>query len=115
MSSVLRFIAQPKTRTFAVTQDGNNYLFTQSNFDTWLEANAGKIEVLSDDLFIIPGTSSGSTFEDVLTGGGDATELEYTNLDSIQRKTVVDLGKQIVIGNAVNSRILVFRLVQQYL
>lgn len=114
MSSVGRYFAQPKTRTFAVTQgDWGAYFYSQEDVDTWYAANASKINKLSETFYIIPGTESGSTFVDVLTGNG-ATELQHTLPRIDERKTVIDMGKEIIIGNTVTSRLFVLRLVQEY-
>lgn len=117
MSSVLASLRQPLTRSFVVTQDAGNwvgsYFYSESDFTTWLAANGIKIKTLGS-LYIIPGTASGSTFVDVLTGSNGATELEHTNPDLNERKTLRDLGEQIIIGNGIDSRLLVFRRVAQY-
>jgi hypothetical protein len=115
MSSVLRFTSQPKTRKFVNTQnilDGEDgpRIFSQANIDAWLAANGSKI-VNYGDLFIIPGTAAGSTFLDVLRGDNGATQLEYTS-EYDSRKTLTDMGKQITIGDATESELLVLRLVK---
>ena len=115
MSSVLRFTSQPKTRKFVNTQNvlqGENgpRIFSQANIDAWLAANGSKI-VNYGDLFIIPGTAPGSTFLDVLRGDNGATILSYTS-EYDSRKTLTDLGKQITIGDATESELLVLRLVK---
>lgn len=116
MSSVGRYFAQPKTRVLAVTQEQQGaYYFTQEAVDTWYEANAEKIEKLGS-IYIIPGTESGATFLDVMLGNNGATELGGSGPTPTmsQRKTLVDLGKEIHIGNAAESRLFVLRLVQEY-
>lgn len=108
MPSVGTFKAQPTTHSFVVTQDNNNgeagpWTFTQANIDTWLSTNAGALTVVGS-LITIPAAN----FIDVLyTGANDLpTSGTYD-----QRKTLLDLGKQYVIGNDINSRLVVLRLV----
>ena len=84
--------------------------FAQSDFDDWLAANGSTITNLGD-LYVIPGTVAGETFYDVLRGANGATELSNSGQLG-ERYTVLDLGKEIIIGNSVNSKMLVFRLVQ---
>ena len=115
MSSVLRYTSQPVTRKFVNTQnilDGEDgpRLFTQANIDAWLLANGSKITNLGD-LLIIPGTAAGSTFLDVLRGDNGATALGYTG-EYDSRKALTDMGKQITIGDAADSELLVLRLVK---
>lgn len=116
MSSVQSYFSQPLTRKLAVTQDGNNgvYFYSAADVDTWYNANKSKITKLSDSMYIVPGSTSGSTFEDVLSGGGGATELDYTLPFITDRKTITDMGKEIVFGNLINSRLFVLRKVQSY-
>jgi hypothetical protein len=102
-----------------VTQDANQgeqgaYFYSDSDVDTWYAANEGKI-VKSGSIYIIPGTTSGSTFYDVLTGNGGATQLEHSLSTLDQRKTLRDMGKDIIIGNSVESRLFVLRRVQRYI
>jgi Ca2+-binding RTX toxin-like protein len=114
MSSVQSFFAQPKTRCLAVTQgEWGAYFYAQSDIDAWYAANESKI-TKTGDLYVIPGTAEGSTFLDVLLGNNGATALDHTLPRIEERKTIVDFGKQVIIGNAANSRLLVLRLVQQY-
>jgi hypothetical protein len=115
MSSVQTHISQPKTRKFVNTQnypsgESGPDLYTQANVDAWLLANGSKI-VNHGDLLIIPGTTSGSTFIDVVRGDNGATGLANSgSYDS--RKTLTDMGKQITIGDATESELLVLRLVK---
>jgi hypothetical protein len=117
MSSVSAAFSQPLTKNFAVTQgSGGAYYFTQSDIDTWYAANASKINKIGS-VYVIPGTSSGSTFYDVLFGENGATRLGQPQNDSFkfyERKTLTDLGKTIHIGNAADSSLLVLRLVRGY-
>jgi len=118
MSSVRRGIVQNLTRTFVVTQNSANneqgaHIYHQSDIDAWLAANGSKI-VQTGSVFIIPGTASGSTFIDVVTGQNGATELDHSGSYYDERKSLKDLGKEIVIGNRAEPRLLVLRLVQSY-
>jgi hypothetical protein len=117
MSSVQTYIAQPKTRKFVVANpDGQGQgarFFAQSDFNTWVTANGSKI-VQNGSLYIIPGTSAGSTFVDVLRGLNGATELEHSLTEIERAKTLIDLGRTITIGIPSQSQMLVFRLVQKF-
>ena len=118
MSSIHSEFKQPVTRTLVVTQNTNNgeaggYFFSDADFDVWYQANKSKINKVGS-VYVIPGTTSGSTFVDVLTGSNGATELEHSNPTLEQRKSLKDMGKEIIIGNSVETRMLVFRRVQAY-
>jgi hypothetical protein len=118
MPSVGSFKAQPVTRTFVVTQNNNQgdqgpYFYSENDIATWVSANGNKIRNLGS-LYIIPGTVSGATFLDVLTGNNGATALNHTQPNINERKNLVDLGKDVVIGNAVESRLLVLRKIQEF-
>jgi hypothetical protein len=118
MSSTSSYYSQPLTRAYALTQNTNNgeqgaYFFADSDFTDWLAANGSKIQNLGS-VYIIPGTNNGSKFVDVLTGNG-ATALDHTNPIITERKALKDMGKQIIIGNGVESRLLIFRRVQRYI
>ncbi len=106
MSSLLSFIAQPVTRTFIVTQDTGNSeygaaYFTEANINTWYEDNMDNITKISKGFYIITGT-----FSDVI---GD-----LSSSGSFDRKrSLLDMGKEIIIGNKEQSRLLVLRKVQE--
>lgn len=112
--------AQNITRSYVVTQDANQgevgaYYFTQGQIDTWYNANKTKITKLGR-VYIIPGTASGSTFHDVVNGNG-ATKLGGAGSGTpiiTDRKTLRDMGKEVIIGNSADTRLLVLRLVQKY-
>jgi len=115
MPGILKSYAQNVTRTLAVTQaDQGAYFFTQASIDNWVAANASKVHRVSDSLLIVPGTASGSTFLDVVLGDGGNSELGGSGLlpRFTQRKSLKDMGKEVVIGSATESRLLVLRLVQ---
>jgi hypothetical protein len=119
MTSTSSYYSQPLTRAYTVTQNSNNgeqgaYFYADSDFDNWVAANGSKIQKLGS-VYIIPGTRSGSNFVDVLTGNNGATELDHTNSIITDRKALKDMGKQIIIGNGVESRLLIFRRVQRYI
>ena len=109
--SIDRKIAQRLTRRFALV-DNWVATFAQSDFDTWFAANPGKIRK-DGSLYTIAGISAGSTFLDVIQGNNGATELDHNSgLNNSDKKTIKDFGKEIRIGNGVESDMLVFRLVQ---
>ena len=119
--SLHREFSQNPLRSYVVTQDSNlvytgtgAYFFSQNDIDTWYAANKSKITKLGKTLYVIPGTTSGSTFHDVVTGTNGATQLNHTLPGINQRKTVKDLGKEIIIGNNFVTRLLVLRLVQRF-
>jgi hypothetical protein len=104
MSSVQTHFAQPITRKFIVTQNDPEeygaYYFTQSVVDEWLADNSSNLTTVGS-LVIISGN-----FADVMDNlGGPSPRFE-------NRKTLTDMGKEIVIGNSANSRLIVLRLVQ---
>ena len=114
MSSLLSQFSQPVTRNFVITNDGNGaYFYSQTDIDTWYAANASKVQKLGS-IYLIKGTTSGSTFTDVLLGNNGATELEHTLPNIDQRKTIKDMGKEILFGDADDTRLLVLRKVQSY-
>ena len=118
MPSVGTQFAQNVTRNYVVTQNENvdnngAYYFSQKNVDVWLAANGTKIKQLGKTLLVIPGLYDGSTFVDVVTGANGATGLDSDGVIQ-QRKTLVDMGKEIVIGNAFENRVLVLRYVKSY-
>ena len=115
MPSVGTTIAQPRGHSYAVTQgDWGAYFFNESDFDEWYADNASAITKLGSGLYIIPGTTSGTTFQEVLTGDGPGNSLSPGNDRIEERKTLLDMGKEIIIGNSKNSRLIVFRRVQKY-
>lgn len=118
MPSIGTQLAQNPTRCFVVTQNENvdnngAYYFSQANVDDWLAANGSKIQRLGKSVLVIPGMSSGSTLVDVVTGQNGATALDSDGVIQ-QRKTLIDMGKEIVIGNGFETRALVLRYVKSY-
>lgn len=104
MSSVMRYIAQRKTRKFVVTQDENQgeygaYYFTQDQVDQWLADNSTDLYT-TGGIVIVTGT-----FADVMDNLNTSGRFSA-------RKTLTDLGVEYVIGNTVNSQIITLRLVQ---
>jgi hypothetical protein len=104
MSSVLRHIAQVPTRTFIVTQDESSsergpYYFLPETVEAWIASEAANMTVVGKTI-VIPSAD----FSNVLD-----------NLNSDERFRVrlnlQDLGTQYVIGNEVNSRLIVLRRV----
>ena len=114
MSSVGRSFAQPVTRNLAVTQgEWGAYFYSQRDVNNWLAANSSVITVLGS-MVLINGTSSGTTLADVVLGNGSATELDHSNDRIEDRKTIKDMGKELLIGTTANPRTLVLRQVQRY-
>lgn len=118
MSSVLSSFAQPVTRSFVVTPNtGNNesgvYFYSTSDINNWYSANSSVIKK-SGSVYIINGTASGTTFLDVLLGNGGASSLNHTLNNIDERKTIKDMGKDVIIGTGAEPRLLVLRRVQKY-
>ena len=118
MSSTLSSFAQPVTRKFVVTPNIDNgengvYFYSQSDIDNWYAANRSVIKK-SGSVYIINGTAAGTTFVDVLIGLGGATALDHTLSRIDERKTIKDMGKDVIIGTSAESRLLVLRRVQKY-
>ena len=108
MSSVLRFSSQNLSRSFVVTQDDNNgeggaYFFAQSDIDTWYANNEANISKVGR-LYTIPS----AVFYTVVS------DLNYSLPTILQRKTIKDMGTEVVIGNDIVSRLLVLRRVERY-
>lgn len=104
MSSAFSFKAQPVTRSYIVTHDENNnergaYYFTESEVEAWIAGNAEITAIGS--LLNIPSAD----FRTVLNSLGNQNNRFQ------ERKTLLDMGKEIVIGDEVNSRIVVLRKV----
>jgi hypothetical protein len=102
MPSIGTFKAQPLTRTFTVTQDisGVKY-FTEDDINTWYADNSDDITKVSKGLYIVTGT-----FASTIDNLDDAGSFD-------RRRSLLDMGSEIVIGNAVNSRLIVLRKVQE--
>jgi hypothetical protein len=125
MSSIAASYAQRKTKTLLPrlpTSRSNNSIdvYLQSDLDTWVQANPGKI-VKVGNVYSVPGTSSGSTLIDVLSGYNGATQLEWSKRinilgdeidDNYYYKSIDNFGKKVYIGNGVNSELLVLCRVQ---
>lgn len=110
MSSVRSFRSQRVTNTYVVTQDNLNgengaYYFLQSDIDAWYEANIDNITKVGS-LYTIRTDS----FADVL-GVGDTDLGILTSGKFDDRKSLTDMGGEIVIGNDLNSRLIVLRRV----
>jgi hypothetical protein len=105
MPSIGTFRAQPVTRTFIVTQDQDNdeygaKYFTQANIDSWYEDNTDNITKVSEGMYIVTGTFR-TTIRDLNNSG---------SFDI--RRSLIDLGKEIVIGSEEESRLIVLRKVR---
>lgn len=115
MTSTETRFAQNVTRNFVVTNSastGNGvYFFDEADVDTWYAANKSAINKLGS-IYIIPGTTSGKTLVDVLQGNNGASSLAHNLANISDRKTLKDMGKEVIIGNSVDTRLLVLRRVQ---
>jgi len=109
MSSVGKSFAQPLTRNFGVTHTAD--FFSQRDVNNWLQANGSVVTVLGS-LVLINGTGAGTTLTDVVLGNGSATGLMNTNSDIVSRRSIKDMGKELLIGTTANPRTLVMRQVQ---
>jgi hypothetical protein len=117
MPSVGTHIAQNPSRLFAVTQDQvGAYYFTDADITTWYTANQSNITKVGS-VYIVPGLASGTTFADVILGNNGATQLGGggTTPDIGNRKTLKDMGKELIFGNKIVTRLLVLRRVQSYI
>ncbi len=106
MPSVGTYKAQPVTRTFVCTQESGDhwgtYYFTQSAVDAWIANNSSDINKIGEGLLIVTGD-----FSDIMSNLSSSGRFTA-------RKSLIDFGKEIVIGNTVNSRLLVLRRVQTW-
>jgi len=106
MSSVLSFLAQPVTRSFVVTQDvrgsdeSGAYYFSEATINAWAESNAEDLTKVSKGLYIITGDFSSTLGSLNPDGSFDI------------KRSLLDMGAQIIIGNAAESRLLVLRKVK---
>jgi hypothetical protein len=118
--SLFRQYAQPITGSWVNTQDENQgegtpALFLESDVDTWYNANKSKVTKLSKNFYIIPGTVTASSFHSVLNGNNGNTQLQNSGGNIDPRKTLKDMGKEIVFGNSLVSRLLVLRKIQKFI
>ena len=107
MPSIGTYKAQVPTRTFIVTQDVSEgeygaYRFSESAINTWYANNSDNITKVSESLYIVTGTFSSIV---------DNLNAENTQFE--RRRSLRDMGKEIVIGNTVDSRLIVLRKVQE--
>jgi len=105
MSSVLSFLAQPVTRSFVVTQDTNEseygaYYFSEATINAWAESNAEDLTKVSKGLYIITGNFY-STLHNLSSDGSFEA-----------KRSLLDMGSQIIIGNTIESRLVVLRKVK---
>ena len=103
MSSVFSFKAQTITRSYVVTQDAENdepgpQYFLQESVDSWKNDNSSNIYAVGG-LIVIPSANFSNVVNDL-----DPDDGSFNN-----RKTLRDMGKEIVIGDEINSRIIVLR------
>ena len=103
--SVTRSIAQRLTNAYVVTQDSNNgesgaYYFTPSRVADFLADNASDITQLGSHL-IIQSSDIDDVMDNLTTSG------IFDN-----RRSLIDMGKEYVIGTEQDARLLVLRLVR---
>ena len=114
MPGILKHYAQNVSRSYAVTQAQQGaYFFADSDLAAWVSANASKVNQLGS-LYLVDGVAPGSTFLDVVLGDNGATELNHSNANIFDRKTIKDLGKEVFIGTSAEPRLLVLRRVQRF-
>lgn len=101
------------SRPFLLAQGRQGvYFFSESDINTWYEANADRI-TKTNYLYIIPGTTEGNTFVDVLTGSrGAPAEIQHTLVTLDESNTLANTEKYIIIGDAVEQRVLLLRFVK---
>lgn len=108
MPSIGTFKAQPVTRCFVCTQESGDhwgtYYFNASAIESWFNGNTDTVTKVSEGLYIV---ASSANFYDVMQDLN--SNGRYT-----ARKTLIDFGKDVIIGNEVNSRLLVLRRVQVF-
>jgi hypothetical protein len=109
--SVSRGYAQvaPK-KNFVVDVDSNNYgnAYLPVDFDTWYDANASAITKVGS-VYVV---NSAADFIDTINGSNVLGHvLGSSFLDNYNKRTLVDMGKEISIGIPSNPRMLVFRQV----
>lgn len=101
MPSIGTYKAQPRTRTFVMTQDSNSEqaarYFDEATIVAWIANNS---LTAVGNLVTVPATNFASVMEDLNSDG------TFTD-----RKNLTDLGAEYVIGNEINSRIIVLRKV----
>lgn len=103
--SVTRSIAQRLTNAYVVTHDERNdekgpYYFTPSRMAEFLADNASDITQLGSHLII--NSNDINNVMDNLT-----SDVRFEN-----RRSLIDMGKQYVIGTEQDARLLVLRLVR---
>jgi len=114
--SVSRAFAQvaPK-KNFVVDINGNNHgdLFLQSDFDEWYAAAMTAVTKLGN-MYIVKNAANFKNTVDVSVGSSGyllGHTLGSYYLDQFDKRTLIDLGKEITIGIPTNPRVLVFRQV----
>jgi len=108
MSSVLRSLAQPLTKTFVVTQSPDSgeqgpYLFSDADINNWFSRNTDTVKKVGS-LYTIQTSEFENTLDDLTQSGGNVNG----------RKSLIDLGKEVVIGDNAESRLVVLRRVRIY-
>jgi hypothetical protein len=109
MASVLRRIAQNPSRTFIVTQNEGSgergaYYFLPETVEAWISSNSADMNVVGKSIVIT------GNFTTVMQSLSEGNPSSYSRFQ--ERLNLVDLGTQYVIGNPVNSRMIVLRRVR---
>jgi hypothetical protein len=108
MPSVGTFIAQPKSKKLVNTQDDNNgieqgpHIIAQSDLDSWYATYSNSITKVTDSVYVVTGN-----FVSIVS---NLNHQDYV----VGRKTVVDMGKTIYIGNSTNAELLVLQKIQNF-
>jgi hypothetical protein len=97
-----------------VNSSGHGDVFLQSDFDEWYAANASAVTKVGS-VYVVHANSNFKNTVDVSVGdqpGGLLGHVLGSNyLQQFNKRTLVDMGKEISIGIPSNPRLLVFRQV----
>ena len=106
-------IAPKKNFVVDVNADGHGDVFLQSDFDEWYSENSASI-TKTGSMYVVHANANFKNTVDVSAGTsggllGHVLGSEY--LSQFNKRTLVDMGKEITIGIPSNARLLVFRQV----
>ena len=90
-------------------------MFLQSDFDEWYADNSAAITKLGS-IYVVKNASNFKNTVDVSSGSsggllGHTLGANFFYNNNLNKRTLIDLGKEISIGTQFNSRVLVFRQV----
>ena len=95
-----------------MNSSGHGDVFLQIDFDEWYAANAAAVTKVGS-VYVVNATSNFKNTDDVsvadLPGGLLGHVLGSNYLQQYNKRTLVDMGKEISIGIPSNPRLLVFR------